>query len=159
MKISNFNEFFALIANVGVLIGIIFLALEINQNTRTTQITAFQALTESIIDINSLVLLDGEVEGIRYAALTNDPNMSEADIRRYIAYFRILQRQSELAFVQFENGFIDRTLAQRSISPMVDHLNRSDLAKDIWLRVESSWPEFGRFVEELRTEHQNPGEY
>ena len=150
---------FTLLANVGVLFGIIFLVVEINQNTRTTQITAFQALTESIVEINSIVLLDPEVERIRYAALTNDPDMSESDIRRYIAYIRILQRQSELTFVQYENGFIDRTLARRSMGPMIDHLNRSDLARTFWLRVEDSWPEFGQFVEELRAEPQNPGEY
>ena len=159
MKITKFNELFTLFANVGVLLGIIFLAVEINQNTRTTQITAYQALTESIIDINSLILLDGDVERIRYAALTNDPNISEEDTRRYIAYLRILQRQSELAFVQFENGFIDGTLARRSMGPLLDHLGRSDLAKDFWQGVESAWPEFGQFVDELRREPQNLGEY
>jgi hypothetical protein len=70
--------------------------------------------------------------------LTNDPNISEEDTRRYIAYLRILQRQSELAFVQFENGFIDSTLARRSIGPLIDHLGRSDLAKEFWQSAETS---------------------
>ena len=50
MKLSNLNEWLTLIANVGVLIGIIFLALEMRQNTSMMQAQIRQGITENTLD-------------------------------------------------------------------------------------------------------------
>jgi hypothetical protein len=46
MNISKFNNWFTLLANVGVIAGILFLAYEIRQNTTSLQAAAIQASTE-----------------------------------------------------------------------------------------------------------------
>ena len=50
MNPSKLNEWLTLIANVGVLLGIVFLALEMRQNTNMMQAQIRQGITENTLD-------------------------------------------------------------------------------------------------------------
>lgn len=50
MNLSKLNEWLTLIANTGVLLGIVFLALEMRQNTNMMQAQIRQGITENTLD-------------------------------------------------------------------------------------------------------------
>ena len=94
-------------------------------------------MAEQIASYNALLLTHPEINLIRNAALNNE-SLSEKDEEQYRAFYRMLQRQSELAYLQFENGIIDEELIIRTTGPLRDHLRRSRYARSYWDRhVES----------------------
>ena len=149
MKVKAVNEWLSLVANLGVLLGIVVLIFELNQNTRITQITAYQDVVENITNLNSMILTDPDVARLRMEELSG-AQLSEIDEQRYAAYYRMLLRQSELAYTQYENGFIDRNMVRRALNPLLDHTNRSGSAARRWENSRESWPEFYEFVNSFR---------
>ena len=60
MKLSELNEWLSLIANVGVLAGIIFLAIEIQQNTNVVRTAAYNDTVKSFNEWRYAVISDPE---------------------------------------------------------------------------------------------------
>jgi len=55
MNLDNLNRWITLGANIGVLAGIIFLAIEINQNTAAVRSGSFQARTDQLLGITTSI--------------------------------------------------------------------------------------------------------
>jgi len=51
MKLSKLNESLTLLANIGVIAGIVFLAIEVQQNTSMMQAQTRDSITQSILTI------------------------------------------------------------------------------------------------------------
>ena len=58
MKLSRTNETLALLGNVGVIVGIIFLIVEVRQNTIATDNETAWARTATSIELNALIISD-----------------------------------------------------------------------------------------------------
>ena len=56
MNLDNFNRWLSLFANVGVLAGIVFLVIEINQNTLTLKTQVYQTETGNLIENIGMIL-------------------------------------------------------------------------------------------------------
>lgn len=61
MNIDKTNQWLTLFANLGVLAGIIFLAVELQQNTNISRTDAYQQLNEEILEIRSWLVADDEL--------------------------------------------------------------------------------------------------
>lgn len=55
MNLDSLNRWMTLGANVGVLAGIIFLGIEIGQNTSAVQSESFQTRTDQLLDISTSI--------------------------------------------------------------------------------------------------------
>ena len=64
--------------------------------------------------------------------MLNNENLTEEDAEQYRAFWRMLRRQSELAYLQYENGIINEELLHRTLEPLVTHIQLSDLARRAW---------------------------
>lgn len=60
MKVSELNEWLTLVANIGVLAGIIFLAFEIQQNTNVIRASAYNSNIENLNEWRYMVASDPE---------------------------------------------------------------------------------------------------
>ena len=125
------NQYTQFLGTLGVIASLIFVGLELRQNQQVARVTAYQALAEQIASYNALLLSEPEINQIRNAALNNE-NLTEEDAEQYRAFWRMLRRQSELAYLQYENGIIDEELLIRTIGPLRDHINRSEYAREYW---------------------------
>lgn len=132
IKVS-FDVWIQLVGMLSLVASLIFVGMELRQNQQVAKVTAYQALAEQIASYNALLLTHPEINLIRNAALNNE-SLSEKDEEQYRAFYRMLQRQSELAYLQFENGIIDEELLIRTTGPLRDHLRRSRYAKSYWDR-------------------------
>ena len=90
---------------LGIIGSLIFVGIELRQNQQIAKVAAYQALVEQIANFNAVLLTSAEVSRIRIAALNNE-KLTNLEQEQYTAYWRMLQRQSELAFVQYQAGII-----------------------------------------------------
>jgi len=109
MNLEKVNSWLALIANVGVIVGIVFLALEINQSNRQAQSATYQsrineidqslrefALSEDMINI----YLKIDEMGIEYLNPTEFLRAQTWEIAR--------MNRMQGQFYQYRQGFLDR---------------------------------------------------
>jgi len=61
MNVAKLNEWFALVANVGVLIGIAILIIEINQNTRAIETESVAQSTDSVMEVRNLIADNSDI--------------------------------------------------------------------------------------------------
>ena len=109
MKKIETNDLLQIIGMLGLIASLIFVGMELRQNQQVARVTAYQALAEQIATYNALLLSEPEINRIRISALNNE-NLNASEIEMYRAFFRMLKRQSELAYLQYENGIIDEEL-------------------------------------------------
>ena len=108
MSLDNFNKWLTLAANIGVVAGIVFLALEINQSSKATQSATYQirmnemdqslrefALSESISDIYEKI----DTEGV--------DSLTPSEWRRAHSWERARMARMQANLYQYQLGFLD----------------------------------------------------
>ena len=131
MKKIETNDMLQIIGMLGLIASLIFVGMELRQNQQVARVTAYQALAEQIASYNALLLSEPEITRIRISVLNNE-NLNDYEKQMYRAFFRMLKRQSELAYLQYENGIINEELLIRSLGPLRDHVTRSNYAESLW---------------------------
>ena len=103
MNKIQLRESISLLANVGVVVGIFFLILEINQNTdalyaesRQATLTASQAELYKLLDNPDLELM-----------VLRDEPLSKEDQLRLATWLSALMRVREFSWLQYRDGIMD----------------------------------------------------
>jgi len=143
---AKFNEWLTLIANVAVVGGIVFLAIEIRQNNELLRSESRQALVS-----NDVTSLTANLENVDvFAKLTSKEELSAEDQLRLSFMYTLDLRNREFEYFQYVNGLLDEEtwLAYRHVI-VVNH--SSDLGRSWWDEVGRGIvdPEFADLVDEL----------
>lgn len=146
MNRSKLNEWLTLIANLAVVGGIVFLAVEIHQNNELLRSESRQALISN--DLTSLT------ENVAYAdvfvKLASGEELSAREQMQLSFIYTIDLRNREFEYFQYVNGLLDEEtwLSYRQVI-LINH--SSDRGRVWWDRVGRRIvdPEFGRLVDEL----------
>jgi hypothetical protein len=95
---------------VAVLASLIFVGLQIRQNTRALKATSHHAVTDSFNAINTLILSDPKVARLWRLAITGSQDLNEDE--RTSADFMLLanMRIFETLYYQYKNGTMDKQL-------------------------------------------------
>ena len=91
---DRLNQWLTLFANVGVIIGIGFLAYEIRQNTQALQAASMDSTIQAANDIRANLFLDPEITEIYRQGLQNIEDLNEVDRER----FRLIMTNALWAF-------------------------------------------------------------
>ena len=121
MDTNKINRWLTLTANLGVLVGIVFLAIEIRQNTASNQSAAYQAWVAANMELNSSVIPADAVGAIAKGMfdsrdLTEDTQMPFA--MWHFSYYQQIQATNYL----YRTGTIDRGLWEVEINRGAIHL-------------------------------------
>jgi hypothetical protein len=103
---DKINKWLTLLANLAVIAGIVFLAIELNQNSRMMQTQTRNAVTESILNFQ----INAETAGLRDIAQkgTKDPASLTADEAGKLAQLYVSNlRLWENIHYQYRNGVFD----------------------------------------------------
>lgn len=133
------NQWLSLLANLGVVAGIIFLALELQQNTNTSRTSAYQELNQEILEVRSWLVADDELRRNyeKYlggnSALLDQDQISELSwvIRSFFSiydnayYFYSLGIIAESEWERFENA-VSRQSRRISEDPRINNIPMSD---------------------------------
>lgn len=148
MKItsSKVNEWLTLIANIAVVGGIVFLAVEISQNNELLRSESRQALVA-----NDLLSLNQGVENADvYVKLVSNEEMSAEEQLRLSFIFALDLRNREFEYFQYVNGLLDEEtwLSYRHVI-LINH--SSGRGRVWWNEIgrEIVDAEFAKLVEEL----------
>ena len=88
MKLDQLNTWFGVVANIGVLIGIAFLAYEIQVNTSAIQSASVQAITDASLDTLRDLASNKELANLRLTGDADPSVLSELESFQYFAYYR-----------------------------------------------------------------------
>jgi hypothetical protein len=102
--LGNIGEF---VAAVGVILSLVYLAVQIRQNTRSIRASMYQSLVESIVDFNSACAQDPELARSYVEGMENLDDLSEVDRTRVAFVLFSLFRIFESMFYQRQQSTIE----------------------------------------------------
>jgi hypothetical protein len=146
MNSSKINDWLTLVANVAVVGGIVFLAIEISQNSELLRSESRQALVANDVASLAANFQNADV----FAKLVSESEMSAEDQLRLSFMYAIDLRNREFEYFQYTNGLLDEQtwLAYRHVI-LVNH--SAGLGRSWWNEVGRGIvdPEFAKLVDEL----------
>lgn len=146
MDRSQINDWLALIANLAVVGGIVFLAIEIRQNNELLRSESRQTLVSN--DVTSLSANIGNADV--FAKMASGQDLSMEEQLRLSFMFMLDLRNREFEYFQYINGLLDEEtwLAYRYVI-VVNHSTK--LGRAWWDQVGRGIvdPGFARMVDEL----------
>jgi hypothetical protein len=148
MNNEKLNSWLSLGANVGVVIGLILLIVEINQNTAMMQSQIHQSRTDTSLseqqaNYNSDYIPDIVVKVQSGEALT------EAERFRYGNYIRALNRNLDNQLWQYNHGFLGENIPRSVRNAVRKAVANSSLGISIWDEQKFTYTdEYVAFVEE-----------
>lgn len=146
MNKTRINDWLALVANVAVVGGIVFLAIEIRQNNELLRSESRQALVANDVASLSANFQNADV----FAKLVSDGELSAEDQLRLSFMFAIDLRNREFEYFQYVNGLLDEQawLAYRHVI-LINH--SAGPGRKWWDEIGRGIvdPEFAGLVDEL----------
>ena len=106
MNFDKLNQWLSLVSNLGVLVGIIFLAIEMDQNTAMMRAQTRDAMTEKQMSFYSQILED---PGITESFLTISGYVDEFNLQSAQAnnLYRSQLRMWENEWYQYQQGLFE----------------------------------------------------
>lgn len=107
MDSSKLNSWLTLAANIGVLLGLLLLVVEIRQNTAASKAQTAQAIIDSSRDFLVEIAMDEEFALLRETGHLDTEELSEVDAIRFTAYSRGNWLYFQNVWVQWTLGVVD----------------------------------------------------
>ena len=154
MKFDRLNQWLGVIANLGVMGGLVFLAIELNQNTQATIAAASEELTNQSLEFFSLGM-DNQViaRAAHKQRIGEELDDFERDQLRQHQYFNF--RVFENAYLQYRRGFYDDSEWSRYRRIISGRLTNDLYAGQMWDDSVGQWTvEFEAEVNSIRNDTQ-----
>lgn len=107
-----------IVAVVGIFASLIFVGLQIRQNTKAVRATSHHAITDSFNAINTLIISDPKVAHLMRLTVTGSEALTEDE--RISADYMCLayERIFETLYYQYKNGTMDQKLFDAELRTM-----------------------------------------
>lgn len=87
-RLDRVNKWLTLLANLGVVVGLVFVALEVRTNTATNRITIYQSSSQNWMQINSQLARDHEFVELLVKADSSDARLNAVEAKRFEGWVR-----------------------------------------------------------------------
>ena len=147
MKKIDLGQTIAILANIGVIAGIAFLALEIRQNTDAVRSTVVQDISSQQIDVRKMMIENPELRAAVREGARGEPD--ENQLQLIDEFFAVLMNVRQNRYLQIELGVIDsRTADELGIGSREGGMFSRPQFSDWWSQNRSSYSEgFRQYVE------------
>ncbi|MFL2839638.1 MAG: hypothetical protein ACJZ83_12415 [Pseudohongiellaceae bacterium] len=151
MKISAINEGVSLIANIGVIGSIVFLGLEMQQNTEMMQSQTRNSIVENQLSFYERGIENSEIGATR-DKINLDLDVEATERFQYTLYIQSQLRMWENEFYQYQIGLFDSDEFEARTNTHRDQLTiKSNVA--VWERYKHWFaPDFRIYMNELLDE-------
>ncbi len=158
MKIESVNRWLTLGANIGVVIGIAFLIVEINQNTIATRIAARNSATQGHIEYMGH-MLDSSILASAAAKTWANHELIHLETTQLVIFHELRWRHYEAVFYLHQNGVISDQEWTGYESGIAQLFQDDDvfweIGRDSWENTKAKLSrDFVVYVEELVTHFQ-----
>ena len=144
------RQIFEIIGLLSVIGSLIFVGIEINQNTAAVRGATQQEVSSQISEFYKIGIENERMAYITYQAMNGDitkDDLNDTDYQRFLFLSMMGFRRVENVYLQYKNGFLDKVAFDR----IGMSFYRTNLVREIWEeRREAFDPEFVEFFEELR---------
>ena len=136
---ERINTWLTSLANVGVLVGIVFLIVEVNENTQSQNGTTIQAFVASTAENNTALAVSGELMAIAERGDREGLDaLNPVETRRYIHLATQVFAGWEALYLQTLIGTIDESFwASKRAGLAATLANRG--IQDFWLSNAALW--------------------
>ena len=93
MSLDKVNRWLTLLANVGVLAGIVFLALEMRHSSNAINAQTYDSIADGFITLNMATITDATVGIIWVTGLSDPASLSESEAIQFSMHMRALFNQ------------------------------------------------------------------
>jgi len=147
--LGNLGEF---ISAVAVVVSVLYLAIQIRQNTRSLRAQAHQSITTHIAELNRTIVEHDEVAEILERGLEDPTVLTPAEARRFNAYNSARFRHYDNLYYQYRVGVLEHSQWSGFSSMLRFHFMQAGLRR--WWNDSTAFysPEFVAFCETLQEE-------
>jgi hypothetical protein len=131
MNIEKLNPWLTLLANIGVIAGIVFLAFEIRQNTTATELDAASNYEAALREYELFVAGNPDFTEIIVKSIAGKP-LTEIEQFRVHMFFRGALRNWQTAYFQYQLGALDEPIWESQLGFMKDVIRSDGGVRDFW---------------------------
>ncbi len=148
MNADNVNKWLTLSANIGVVIGLVLLIIEIGQNTEMMRAQINQSRTDTALSQNQAIYNSDYIPALLAMRDRGEP-FSEEEMIRYANYFRANSRNQDNNLWQYNQGYLGEN-TPRSIRGFArGAIGGSEVGIATWdIQKDSYTDEYIAFIEE-----------
>lgn len=158
MKISSVNEGFSIIANIGVIASIVFLAVELQQNTNMMESQTRNSIVENQLSFYERGILNSEFAEVANR-LRREPDAYPDGSTEYFQYqlFVLSQlRMWENEFFQFQKGLFEADEFDARTNTWRFNIGLTSI-REAWERQQDQFaPSFRDYLNEIIEEQAGP---
>ena len=125
MKYDSLNKWLSLFANLGVLIGIVFLVIEIRQANLIAERDARIDSVSQSYELQKSFLENSDVAAVMAKLASSDANLSPAEEFQAESYAHLLVREAAGLNMNYETGFITGDVLQRHLANLRSNIRRA----------------------------------
>lgn len=149
MNIGELANYAEVIGGVAVLISLIYVAIQIRQNTAVVRTSNYADLSFKVSEFNQMIAENDELADIYTRGTESYQNLSEIEQIRFNMTVSRLMQAIQAMFHLRQRGYIDSKLAQTNFDSVALFLAAPGLQE--WWQANSQWweSEFQHFVNGL----------
>jgi hypothetical protein len=148
MKKIDLGQTISILANIGVIAGIVFLGYEIRQNTAAFQMQAADDYVASTIEMNNLISQDAELADLIYRHSRGDSDLTEVEAFRVrMQYANLFRNWNRLYFLR-QRGSLDETFWNIQTADMRRNLQTPGVVEYWQSRREQFDPGLNRVIKD-----------
>ncbi len=130
MKKIDIGQAIGILANVGVIAGIVFLAIEIRTSTETNRIAIQQNLSGNWLLINSQIASDADLAALIEKAFSGE-ELQPVEARQFGAYVREYVTQSNMMLKLYDQGLITEDQVRSAFRATRDNASNNGFRQEI----------------------------
>ena len=131
MNSEKLNNWLTLGANIGVLIGLVLLIIEIQQNTEMMRAQINQSRTEAAQSEQQATYNSDYMPAI-LTKVANGQELTEEEMRRFQPYIRSFNRNMDNQLWQYNQGLLGSDIPRSIRGAVRSVLGRNELTISVW---------------------------
>jgi len=152
MKKIDLGHTMSTLANIGVLLGIVFLAYELRQNTLATQLSATNAFENSFSQHELFVAGNAEFADILRRG-DNGEELTEAEQFRLTVFLRSALRGWQTQQFQYLNSALDEDIWDGQLQSLRQAIRNSSAVRTFWEQNQDTFtPQFNEMMRDVFSE-------
>ena len=157
MNMDKINQWLTLAANLSVLAGILFLALELNQNGQMMRTQTRNAISDSIINFQLNSVSSG-LQALAYKANSDPSSLTREESQNVLLFYVANLRLWENIYYQYRNGLFDEAEFEAESSSWRALGERTPLLRSAYCVLKPQGSLSSDFVKEMDTlSYDDPG--
>jgi hypothetical protein len=148
-KLSKYAQLAEIIAAVGVVIGLIFVGLELQQNTHAQRVTATQILVTDYTESIDFMSMSQDVACVYVLGINGLENLNGISRYRFFTIWFHIFRSAEQLHFYAQEGMIDERI-WRGFTRQIDEVSRLPGVRQ-WWAVRKDWfsDDFQAYIDDL----------